>query len=69
MSPAKPGGQRGKREANRGAWTSEEDQKLAHVIEIHGPRKWKSLAAKAGKIFFIRFNLNIVKIFISYGVI
>ncbi|OVA13382.1 SANT/Myb domain [Macleaya cordata] len=33
---------------NRGAWTAEEDQRLAQVIEIHGPRKWKSIAAKAG---------------------
>ncbi|XP_030545548.1 transcription factor MYB4-like [Rhodamnia argentea] len=37
-----------KREANRGAWTSEEDQKLARVIETHGPRRWKLVAAKAG---------------------
>ncbi|KAL5783521.1 hypothetical protein ACOSP7_008550 [Xanthoceras sorbifolium] len=37
-----------KKEANRGAWTSEEDRKLAQVIEIHGPKKWKSVAAKAG---------------------
>ncbi|GMN63245.1 hypothetical protein TIFTF001_032373 [Ficus carica] len=40
--------QRGKKESNRGAWTAEEDRKLAQVIELHGPRKWKSLAAKAG---------------------
>ncbi|KAF8032594.1 hypothetical protein BT93_D1493 [Corymbia citriodora subsp. variegata] len=39
---------RSKRDANRGAWTSEEDQKLAHVIETHGPRRWKLVAAKAG---------------------
>ncbi|KAL3750147.1 hypothetical protein ACJRO7_011169 [Eucalyptus globulus] len=37
-----------KREANRGAWTPEEDQKLARVIETHGPRRWKLVAAKAG---------------------
>ncbi|XP_031278463.1 transcription repressor MYB6-like [Pistacia vera] len=37
-----------KKEANRGAWTAEEDQKLAQVIEIHGPKRWKSVAAKAG---------------------
>ncbi|KAL0016656.1 hypothetical protein SO802_003725 [Lithocarpus litseifolius] len=37
-----------KNEANRGAWTAEEDQKLAQVIEIHGPKRWKSVAAKAG---------------------
>ncbi|KAH7574450.1 hypothetical protein JRO89_XS03G0297600 [Xanthoceras sorbifolium] len=39
-----------KKEANRGAWTSEEDRKLAQVIEIHGPKKWKSVAAKAGSM-------------------
>ncbi|GLT75979.1 hypothetical protein SLA2020_476670 [Shorea laevis] len=37
-----------KKEANRGAWTAEEDQKLAKVIEIHGPKRWKIIAAKAG---------------------
>ncbi|KAH9805088.1 Anthocyanin biosynthesis regulatory protein Pl1 B73 [Citrus sinensis] len=37
-----------KKEANRGAWTAEEDQKLAQAIEVHGPKKWKSVAAKAG---------------------
>ncbi|KAH8482543.1 hypothetical protein H0E87_029843 [Populus deltoides] len=39
----------GKREANKGAWTAEEDQKLARVIEIHGPKRWRSIAAKAEK--------------------
>jgi myb proto-oncogene protein len=38
----------GKKEANKGAWTAEEDQKLARVIEIHGPKRWRSIAAKAG---------------------
>ncbi|XP_011010380.1 PREDICTED: transcription factor MYB114-like [Populus euphratica] len=37
----------GQREANKGAWTAEEDQKLARVIEIHGPKRWRSIAAKA----------------------
>lgn len=37
-----------KKESNRGAWTAEEDQKLAQVISIHGPRRWKCIAAKAG---------------------
>ncbi|XP_071722394.1 transcription factor MYB114-like [Rutidosis leptorrhynchoides] len=35
-------------EASRGAWAAEEDRKLAQVIEIHGPRRWKLIAAKAG---------------------
>ncbi|KAI3831917.1 hypothetical protein MKX03_022289 [Papaver bracteatum] len=33
---------------NKGAWTTEEDERLAQVIETHGPRKWKSVATKAG---------------------
>lgn len=41
-----------KKEVNRGAWTDEEDQKLAQAIEIHGAKKWKTVAAKAGVCFF-----------------
>ncbi|KAA8539468.1 hypothetical protein F0562_026160 [Nyssa sinensis] len=37
-----------KKEVNRGAWTAEEDQKLAEVIEIQGAKRWKKIAAKAG---------------------
>ncbi|XVE70844.1 hypothetical protein DITRI_Ditri10aG0103000 [Diplodiscus trichospermus] len=37
-----------RKEVNRGAWTAEEDQKLAQVIEINGPKRWRSVAAKAG---------------------
>ncbi|XP_059458686.1 transcription factor MYB114-like [Corylus avellana] len=33
---------------NKGAWTAEEDQKLAEVIAIHGAKRWKMVAAKAG---------------------
>ncbi|KAJ7963251.1 MYB transcription factor [Quillaja saponaria] len=33
---------------SKGAWTLEEDQKLAEVIAVHGARKWKTIAAKAG---------------------
>ncbi|KAK4269081.1 hypothetical protein QN277_022285 [Acacia crassicarpa] len=33
---------------NKGAWTPEEDRKLAEVIAVHGAKKWKSIAAKAG---------------------
>ncbi|KAG5248761.1 transcription factor MYB [Salix suchowensis] len=32
---------------NKGAWTAEEDRKLAEVIAIHGARRWKTVAAKA----------------------
>ncbi|ONI33086.1 hypothetical protein PRUPE_1G404700 [Prunus persica] len=37
-----------RKEVNRGSWTAEEDQKLAQVIEIHGPKRWKFVATKAG---------------------
>ncbi|KAL5718212.1 hypothetical protein ACHQM5_011141 [Ranunculus cassubicifolius] len=37
-----------KRSVNKGAWTLEEDQRLAEYIEIHGAKKWKSVAVKAG---------------------
>ncbi|GAB2293290.1 hypothetical protein Dimus_027494 [Dionaea muscipula] len=33
---------------NRGAWTAEEDMKLAESIEIYGPKRWKKVASKAG---------------------
>ncbi|MBA0806870.1 hypothetical protein Gohar_022714 [Gossypium harknessii] len=31
-----------KKEVNRGAWTDEEDQKLAQVVEIYGPKRWQA---------------------------
>ncbi|KAJ1386482.1 SANT/Myb domain [Sesbania bispinosa] len=37
-----------KKPMNRGAWTPEEDQKLAKCIEIHGPKRWKTVAVKSG---------------------
>ncbi|KAF9602638.1 hypothetical protein IFM89_030526 [Coptis chinensis] len=37
-----------KRYVNKGAWTTEEDQKLAEYIEIHGAKRWKAVAVKAG---------------------
>ncbi|XP_020216908.1 anthocyanin regulatory C1 protein [Cajanus cajan] len=37
-----------KKTNNRGAWTSEEDQKLAQCIEIHGAKRWKTVAIKSG---------------------
>ncbi|KAI9072281.1 hypothetical protein K1719_045758 [Acacia pycnantha] len=32
----------------KGAWTPQEDAKLAEVIAIHGASRWNSLAARAG---------------------
>ncbi|GLT49728.1 hypothetical protein SLA2020_232650 [Shorea laevis] len=37
-----------KQKVNKGAWTAEEDRKLAEVIAIHGAKRWKAIAAKAG---------------------
>ncbi|XP_057759985.1 transcription factor WER-like [Arachis stenosperma] len=37
-----------KKTYNRGAWTPEEDQKLAQCIEVHGPKRWKTVATKSG---------------------
>ncbi|KAB5574185.1 hypothetical protein DKX38_001379 [Salix brachista] len=31
----------------RGAWTAEEDRKLAEVIEIHGAKRWRTIASRA----------------------
>ena len=39
-----------KKEPCRGAWTAEEDHKLIQVIEIHGPKRWTFIAAKAGTL-------------------
>ncbi|KAF5460163.1 hypothetical protein F2P56_020050 [Juglans regia] len=33
---------------SKGAWTAEEDQKLSQYIEIHGAKRWKTVAVKAG---------------------
>ncbi|XP_038688120.1 transcription factor MYB114-like isoform X2 [Tripterygium wilfordii] len=37
-----------KRVKTKGAWTAEEDHKLAHCIEIHGAKRWKAIALKSG---------------------
>uniref|UniRef100_A0A2P2IZH3 Transcription factor MYB114 n=1 Tax=Rhizophora mucronata TaxID=61149 RepID=A0A2P2IZH3_RHIMU len=36
-----------KKAINKGAWTAEEDRKLAQYIEVHGAKKWKTVAVKA----------------------
>lgn len=36
------------KELSRGAWKAEEDRKLAEAIAVHGPKRWKTIAAKAG---------------------
>lgn len=37
-----------RRALSKGAWTAEEDRRLAEYIEIHGAKKWKAVATKAG---------------------
>ncbi|KAG6792243.1 hypothetical protein POTOM_001387 [Populus tomentosa] len=32
---------------NKGAWTAEEDRKLAEVIATHGAKRWRTIASKA----------------------
>ncbi|GFP90588.1 transcription factor wer [Phtheirospermum japonicum] len=36
-----------KKELNRGAWTADEDRKLAEAIAINGAKQWTTIAAKA----------------------
>ncbi|GMH22778.1 hypothetical protein Nepgr_024621 [Nepenthes gracilis] len=38
----------GKKVVSRGAWTAEEDRKLAHYIEANGAKRWKNIALNAG---------------------
>ncbi|KAM7494061.1 hypothetical protein LguiB_028670 [Lonicera macranthoides] len=38
----------GKKVFNRGAWTAEEDIILAGYIEVHGAKKWRTVATKSG---------------------
>ncbi|KAK9668002.1 hypothetical protein RND81_13G028000 [Saponaria officinalis] len=33
---------------NKGAWTTEEDMKLADYVQQHGAKKWKTVSLKAG---------------------
>lgn len=40
-------------QVNKGAWTAEEDQKLAQVIAIHGAKRWKTIATIAGIPIYI----------------
>nr|AAK58023.1 recombinant myb-like transcription factor Myb 3 [synthetic construct] len=35
-------------DVNKGAWTAEEDRKLAEVIAVHGAKRWKTIPTIAG---------------------
>jgi myb proto-oncogene protein len=39
-----------RRVMNKGAWTAEEDRRLSEYIEIHGAKRWKTVASIAGLI-------------------
>lgn len=42
-------------QVSRGAWTTEEDKKLAEVIAIHGAKKWKTITNLAGTLINYSF--------------
>ncbi|KAF8032792.1 hypothetical protein BT93_D1627 [Corymbia citriodora subsp. variegata] len=46
MAPKNDGS--AKKVMNKGAWTAEEDSKLSQYIEVHGAKRWKTIAAKSG---------------------
>ncbi|KAK4789090.1 hypothetical protein SAY86_020409 [Trapa natans] len=46
MAPRITGGT-SKMGVNRGAWTPEEDRKLSQFIQLHGAKRWKTIATKA----------------------
>ncbi|XP_059434390.1 transcription factor MYB4-like [Corylus avellana] len=48
MAPKNIDGSAKKVALNKGAWTAEEDQKLSQYIEIHGAKRWKTIALEAG---------------------
>ena len=38
-----------KKAMSRGAWSAEEDNKLARCVEVHGAKRWKTVALKSGQ--------------------
>ena len=47
-----------KKVMNKGAWTGEEDRRLAEYIEIHGAKRWKTVASIAGTVYSSQLNLS-----------
>lgn len=43
------------KDLNKGAWTAQEDRKLAEAVGIHGAKEWTTIVAKAG-IYYINLN-------------
>ncbi|KAF8019387.1 hypothetical protein BT93_G0151 [Corymbia citriodora subsp. variegata] len=46
MAPKSEGSTR--KVMNKGAWTAEEDRRLSEYIEVHGAKRWKTIATKSG---------------------
>ncbi|KAK4740807.1 hypothetical protein SAY87_024395 [Trapa incisa] len=61
MAPRITGGT-SKMGVNRGAWTPEEDRKLSQFIQLHGAKRWKTIATKAGSISLIRMIIFLTHI-------
>lgn len=57
MAPKNDGS--AKKVMNKGAWTAEEDRKLSEYIEIHGAKRWKTVAVKSGHLSHLTIKLNI----------
>ncbi|MFQ6627109.1 hypothetical protein Gotur_005908 [Gossypium turneri] len=56
MAPKKAGVS--KRVFNKGSWTAEEDRRLAKYIEIHGAKRWKTIAIKSGNLLSVEEKLH-----------
>lgn len=45
----------------KGPWTPEEDMKLTHYIQMHGPGNWRTLPKNAGKFIYTHSLTNAKK--------
>lgn len=52
----------------KGAWTPQEDAKLAEAISVHGAKRWDSIAARAGIHISLLFPFHIY-IYITFGLL
>ncbi|PPE00187.1 hypothetical protein GOBAR_DD02763 [Gossypium barbadense] len=59
MAPKKAGVS--KRVFNKGSWTAEEDRRLAKYIEIHGAKRWKTIAIKSGNLLSVEEKLHFLE--------
>lgn len=47
-----------KKEPCREAWTAEEDKKLVQIVHLHGPKRWKFIAARAGIYMYLHIHTH-----------